>query len=87
MPRKYKKPPAANYLTEILDPIKTGEKCEHKEPGGGMWLVSWGGKLYRFEYSTQMQKDCWLSSTKNRHQEALDSLRWFCFKCGTVQMP
>lgn len=84
MPRKYKTPPAKNYLTEIEDPPKTGEKCEHDN---GMWLVSWGGKLYRFEHTNQLQKDCWLSATENRHQEALDSLRWFCSSCGTVQMP
>ena len=88
--RKIKKgPPAKHYLVPVKDDFPRGDRCEHKEAGGGRWLVEWEGKLYQFEHATQMQKDIWLDQVRNegRYEEAVKALRWFCFECGTVQMP
>jgi hypothetical protein len=84
-------PPAKEMLVQIGASRSKGEKCQHAATDG-YWLVEWGGKLYQFADMTQMQKDSWLSTVRydegeKRYEEAVKALRWFCYQCGTVQMP
>lgn len=83
-----KKPPVDHCLFD-LDSISHGEKCEHNK---GRWIVEWKGRLFVFDPPTQVQKDIWLNEMKAKggeelHKKALESLRWLCNICGTVQQP
>lgn len=68
---------------------KEGERCTCPTTGTGQWVVKKGSKFYVFDPPTQLQKDLWLDvqQRNGKGKKALESLRWYCALCDTVQMP
>jgi hypothetical protein len=78
--------PGQSYLAKVPAQF-ADKKCSCG--GAGRWLVQDGEDFYSFIPSTQMQKDIWLNVAKNKigEEKAISMLRWFCYTCGTAQMP
>lgn len=91
MTKKSKKAIGDDYLVRLTN-IKDKPLAPHCacQKVGGRWMVEKeDGGLYGFDPSTQMQKDIWLGSHREpgEKEKAMGRLRWYCFGCGTIQMP
>jgi hypothetical protein len=67
-----------------------GERCSCKSTAAptGCWVVRHPtGAHFCFSPNTQVQKDVWLDARAEEYEFRLALLRWYCFHCGTVQVP